>query len=128
MPIISHMGVDYDSPNIQIQDNASATDLDNTKIPTGQTIENYIKTKGTVTYTDRTVTTGTSTYDGFYYGEIGDLGESSNKMIISAFIVTVANNSWASVQKVGTYANYNLRVYTKASSKSVTVRVVYLNT
>ena len=45
MPIISHMGVDYDSPNIQIQDNASATDLDNTKIPTGQTIESYVNNK-----------------------------------------------------------------------------------
>lgn len=42
MPIISHMGVDYDSPNVQIQDNASATDLDNTKVPTGQTIKSYI--------------------------------------------------------------------------------------
>lgn len=42
MPIISHMGVDYDSPNVQIQDNASATDLDNTKVPTGQTIESYV--------------------------------------------------------------------------------------
>lgn len=41
MPIISHMGIDYDSPNIQIQDNASATDLDNTKVPTGQTIESF---------------------------------------------------------------------------------------
>lgn len=44
MPIISHMGVDYDSPNIQIQDNASATDLDNTKVPTGQTIESFLNT------------------------------------------------------------------------------------
>ena len=42
MPIISYMGEDYNSPNIQVQDNGSATDLDDTKVPTGRTVESYI--------------------------------------------------------------------------------------
>lgn len=39
---ITHMGIDYESPNIEIQDSNIATDLDNTKIPTGKTIKSYI--------------------------------------------------------------------------------------
>lgn len=45
MPIISYMGEDFDSPNIQVQDNGSATDLDDTKVPTGRTVESYANSK-----------------------------------------------------------------------------------
>lgn len=68
MPIISHMGVDYDSPNIQIQDNASATDLDNTKIPTGQTVESYIDSKK-YSYTGTGAYISTFTLDWYIIGK-----------------------------------------------------------
>lgn len=60
MPLISHMGIDYDSPNIQIQDNASATDLDNTKVPTGQTVKAYINKN--ITTKEYSVTTTSNSY------------------------------------------------------------------
>lgn len=45
MSIVSHMGIDYDYPTLQIQNNSSATDLDNNKVPTGQTIKSYLYRK-----------------------------------------------------------------------------------
>lgn len=55
MPIISHMGNDYSTPNYQVQDSATTTDLADLMIPTGRTIESYIDSKkysytGTGTY------------------------------------------------------------------------------
>ena len=42
MSVISHGGEDYGIPTVDVQDDASATTLDATKVPTGQTIDNYI--------------------------------------------------------------------------------------
>lgn len=70
MPIISYMGEDFDSPNIQIQDNASATDLDNTKIPTGQTIESYVTNQ----YTKTNVTLNGTYNNTVYYRDVSKSG------------------------------------------------------
>ena len=42
MSIISHMSVDYDAPVVEVQSDSSATDLENAKVPTGQTIKSYL--------------------------------------------------------------------------------------
>lgn len=41
--VISYMGDDYIAPSVEIQSDAHATDLDNSKVQTGQTIKSYIK-------------------------------------------------------------------------------------
>ena len=41
MALFSYKGVDYDTPAYPIQNDPSATSLDATKIPTGQTVANY---------------------------------------------------------------------------------------
>lgn len=42
MSVISHAGEDYGIPTVNIQDDASATTLDATKVPTGQTMNNVL--------------------------------------------------------------------------------------
>ena len=42
MSVISHGGEDYGIPTVDIQDDASATTLDATKVPTGQTMNNVL--------------------------------------------------------------------------------------
>lgn len=55
MPAIRFKGVDYTTPTVYVQSDASATDLENTKVPTGQTIKSYLNSNiititGTGTY------------------------------------------------------------------------------
>ena len=45
MALFSYKGVDYDTPAYPIQNDPSATSLDATKIPTGQTVEGYLNSK-----------------------------------------------------------------------------------
>ena len=42
MAVISHCGVDYTAPTVEVQSDASATSLEATKVPTGQTITSYL--------------------------------------------------------------------------------------
>lgn len=48
MAIISHMSVDYDAPVVEVQSDSSATDLENAKVPTGQTIKSYLNTNNNI--------------------------------------------------------------------------------
>ena len=121
MPLISHKGIDYDSTNIQVQDNASATDLDNTKIPTGQTVESYIGNKlkvSTKQYTNQSTN---------LYGNINiDLRPDSS--IILAATCSASGNYKALIYATGSPAVYVLRWFNVATTSTASLVSTSLGT
>lgn len=82
MSVISHGGEDYGIPTVEIQDDASATTLDATKVPTGQTIDNYITTNLRTSNATGVITklTTNGTLDMALCVKIGDLVIASGRI------------------------------------------------
>ena len=76
MAVISHCGVDYTAPTVEVQSDASATSLEATKVPTGQTITSYLNSKIVVKKgkTPSTTTTTLVVSDTSLYGHYMILG------------------------------------------------------
>lgn len=51
MSVIRYKGTEYGAPTVGIQSNSTATDLDDLKVPNGQTIKSYLNTNIGTFYT-----------------------------------------------------------------------------
>ena len=82
MAVISHCGVDYTAPTVEVQSDASATSLEPTKVPTGQTITSYLNSN----FLDiKRVTAGTNvTVNSGGYYKLGNLVIVNIRLTISS--------------------------------------------
>ena len=90
MPVIRYKGVEYGGPSVHIQSDATATDLENTSVPNGQTIKSYLNSNIGVFYTATWKAT-TSTATGTVL--TNDLTLPKGKYIIHGQLPTVSNTS-----------------------------------
>ena len=101
MAVISHCGVDYTAPTVEVQSDASATSLEATKVPTGQTITSYLNSNYAKITNDTGLLAGNKTYN-------------------SNATADITTNNWK------TYRELILRVTYGSANLAITVPVAFL--
>ena len=76
----------------------------------------------TVTYKDYSTTTGTSLYQGYYFGNIEGVAI-SGKSLIGVTVVSAQDNTPAFCAML---TNNIIRAYSTVASKTITIRCIYL--
>lgn len=91
--------------NSRIQDNASAADLENGKLATGQTIKNWAKTPTRVSYTDVTIASGVTMRFELYSNGMKEV-ICANNTLSNALIQIAAGTIPAAYRRIDTTTVY----------------------
>ena len=75
-----------------------------------------------MTYEDVTITTGTSQYTGYYYGDGSITTSVADKEIVSVFVYSATSNRPAFLQRIGATS---IRAYCPVAETTIVVRVLF---
>ena len=91
-----------------------------TNIPTGSGVVSYLNSK--ITTKNISITLGSSSYDGYYYGDY-ILSNDEKSKLVNAFIYSSASNRWGIVSQVSNA----IRVYGRNPSTQYSVRLFFIS-
>ena len=75
-----------------------------------------------MTYEDVTITTGTSQYTGYFYGDGSITTSVADKEIVSVFVYSATSNRPAFLQRIGATS---IRAYCPVAETTIVVRVLF---
>ena len=104
MPAIRYKGVEYGGPSVHIQSDTTATDLEDTQVPNGQTIKSYLNNNLTSVTTSLQATGKVTALSGVACNRIGRIAILEFDMSMSGG----ETSNWIDLGSIGVTPSYDV--------------------